>query len=109
MATAAGKHLTIFRRKRTAPGAGRQKVKDAFAEVASKTAGTVLRMDRNAAVRKGMIDKALKTGDRYVRSKATAGPAAGKFYKLKAGETVTQAVRRRGLEAILVASPPADW
>lgn len=109
MAVAAGKHLTIFRKNKPKRAGGRPAVKKAFTEIASKTAGTVLRGDRNEVVRKGMLDAKLKTGTRYVRSGATAGPAAGKFYKLNAGETVTQAVRRRGLEAILVDGPPSDW
>jgi len=109
MATAAGKHLTIFRKGKPKKAPGRPKVKKKFAEIASKTAGTVIRADRNEVVRKEMLAAELKTGKRYVRSGATAGPAAGKFYELNAGETVTQAIRRRGLEAILVNSPPSDW
>lgn len=109
MATAAGKHLTIFRKNKPKKAGGRPKVKRKFGEIASKTAGMVLRADRNEKVREDMIAAGLKTGKRYVRSGATAGPAAGKFYELNAGETVTQAVRRRGLESILVNSPPSDW
>lgn len=102
MATQAKKHLTIFSRSRTAPGAGRADVKAAFTEAARASGGEPDRGKRNVAVQSAMLARNLATGVTYKRSKSKYGPLAGKFYKLNAGETVGAAIASRGLSAILV-------
>jgi hypothetical protein len=54
MFTAAKKHLTIFARKREAKGAGKEEVKRIFAKVASETAGTLFREDRNRYIKENL-------------------------------------------------------
>jgi hypothetical protein len=104
MATAAKKHLTIFRRSRRAPGAGRPEVKAAFTEVAHTTGGEPLRPKRNVIMKEGMLAKKLATGIIYKRSRSRYSPLAGKFYKLSVGETVSTALAKKSLKDILVES-----
>lgn len=102
MMTAAKKHLTIFRRERRAPGAGRPEVKDAFRAAAAKTRGEPLRSKRNEIIREEMRKAGLKTGIYYRRSRSKYAPLAGKKYKLAEGETVTAALQTKSLSEILV-------
>jgi len=101
MATGAKKHITIFRRRPTAKGAGRPEVKAAFKKIAGKTGGIPLRIDRNIIMGSEMKKAGLKTGKFYKRSRSKYAPLAGKFYELEAGQTVGAAISARGLEAIL--------
>lgn len=50
LAVAGGKHVTVFTRKPTAPGAGSPAIKARFAGCAEKTKGIRSRHERNAAV-----------------------------------------------------------
>jgi len=102
MMTAAKKHLTIFRRERRAPGAGRPEVKEAFKKAAAKTRGEPLRSKRNLIIKKEMEKAGLKTGIYYRRSRSKYAPLAGKKYKLAEGETVTAALQTKSLSDILV-------
>jgi hypothetical protein len=83
MATAAKKHLTVFYRKREAPGAGRPEVKKAFTEAAAKTRGKPFREDRNALIREEMIRKAVGTGIYRRKSRSKYPPLAGTIYEVK--------------------------
>jgi hypothetical protein len=84
MATAAKKHLTIFYRKREAPGAGRPEVKAAFTEAAHKTLGIPERAKRIAIVREEMIKAAVGKGVYTRVSRARPGsPLYGKVYKVR--------------------------
>lgn len=80
MATAAKKHLTIFYRKREAPGAGRPEVKEKFTEIAHKTLGEPLRSKRIAIIREGMI--AARVGKGVYRRKSRARPGSPLFGKV---------------------------
>lgn len=83
MATAAKKHVTIFPRKRTAPGAGRLAVKNAFREEAAKTRGEPDRARRNAMIQSGMLARGLKTGVYHRKSRAgPRSPLFGKVYTI---------------------------
>lgn len=103
MGTVAKKHLTIFVRKRRAKGAGRQVVKDKFAEIARTTGGEPIRSKRNTKLQAAMKAAGLKTGVYYKRSRSKYPPLAGKFYKLAEGQTVAAAIATAGLEATLSA------
>ena len=88
MAVKGGKHITIFTRKRTAPGAGRLEVKEAFTGCARKTIGEPNRLKRNVEIKKCMEAKGLKTGVYHRKSRAKPGsPLFGKVYEVKAGVT----------------------
>jgi len=88
MAVKGGKHITIFTRKKTAPGAGRPEVKEAFAGCAHATIGEPNRLKRNAEVRKCMLAKGLRTGIYRRKSRAKPGsPLFGKVYEVRAGVT----------------------
>ena len=102
MMTAAKKHLTIFRRSRRAPGAGRPEVKEVFAKAARETGGIPLREDRNKIIRERILAAGLKRGIYYRRSRSKYAPLAGKFYKLSEGETVHTALAKKSLDEILV-------
>ena len=103
MATAAGKHLTVFMRKRTAKGAGRKAAKDKFIELAAKTIDIPLRSDRNEVIKKGMTAAGLRTGKYFKRSKGKGPKLAGKYYVVGKGQSVTSALAAAGgrLETIL--------
>ena len=93
MAVAAGKHITVFERKKTAPGAGREDVKAAFAKAAKATLGEPNRLKRNEAVKKAMEASGVKTGVIRKKSKARLGsPLYGKVYVLKPGATSPEIV-----------------
>jgi hypothetical protein len=80
MAVAAKKHLTIFYRKREAPGAGRAEVKRAFTEAAAKTRGKPFREDRIAIIRDEMIKRRVGTGTYRRKSRSKYAPLAGTVY-----------------------------
>jgi len=85
MAVKGGKaHVTVFTRKRTAPGAGRLEVKQAFATCAHDTMGEPNRRERNAKIKACMEKKGLKTGVYHRKSKAKPGsPLYGKVYTVE--------------------------
>jgi hypothetical protein len=90
MAVKGGKaHITVFRRKRTAPGAGRAEVKEAFAGCAHETAGEPSRLKRNEKLRACMLAKHLATGEFRKKSRAKLGsPLYGRVYVIKEGKLV---------------------
>lgn len=102
MLTAAKKHLTLFRRSRRAPGAGRLEVKTKFTEAAAKTRGEPVRSKRIAVIKSVIEAAKLKTGIVYKRSRGKYAPLAGMKYKLALGETVTAALAVKSLKDILV-------
>jgi hypothetical protein len=83
MAVAAKRHLTIFYRKREAPGAGRKEVKDAFTEAAAMTRGKPFREDRNAVIREEMLRRAVGSGVYRRKSRSKYAPLAGTVYEVK--------------------------
>jgi hypothetical protein len=83
MAVAAKRHLTIFYRKREAPGAGRLEVKKAFTEAAAMTRGKPFREDRNAVIRDEMIKKRVGMGIYRRKSRSKYSPLAGTVYEVK--------------------------
>jgi hypothetical protein len=72
MATAAKKHVTIFRRSRRAPGAGSPEIKAAFTQAAHGTVGTFDRATRNAAISAAMGSFKGRSGPHYRKSKSKA-------------------------------------
>lgn len=85
-AVQAKKHVTIFQRSASAPGAGRSEVKQAFSECAAQTLGTADRMARNAQMESCMRARGLKTGIYRRKSRARPGsPLYGKVYEYGAG------------------------
>lgn len=72
MAVAAKKHVTVFSRKRTAPGAGSPEVKAAFTNAAHKTLGVESRQERNGVIAKACTGKG--PGKRLIRSKSKMHP-----------------------------------
>jgi hypothetical protein len=85
-AVQAKKHVTVFQRKPSAPGAGRPEVKAAFTECANRTLGTPNRNDRIAMVKDCMLSKGLKTGVIHRKSRAKPGsPLYGTVYTLGGG------------------------
>jgi hypothetical protein len=85
MAVAAKKHLTIFYRKREAPGAGRPEVKAAFTAAATKTRGIARRSERNEIIRREVTGKGSGVYRRKSRSKYA--PLAGTVYEVKLSYT----------------------
>jgi len=83
MAVAAKKHLTIFYRKREAPGAGRAEVKEKFTEIAAKTRGIAKRSERNKIIREEMLSAAVGEGIYRRRSRSKYPPLAGTVYEVK--------------------------
>jgi len=83
MAVAAKKHLTIFYRKREAPGAGRPEVKTAFTEAAAKTRGKPRRSERIAIIRSELLAKKIGTGEYHRKSRSKYPPLAGEVYTMK--------------------------
>jgi hypothetical protein len=81
MAVAAKRHLTIFYRKREAPGAGRPEVKAAFTAAAAKTRGEPLRSKRNEVIRREVTGKG--TGVYHRKSRSKYAPLAGTVYEIK--------------------------
>ena len=80
-AVQAKKHVTIFSRSPSAPGAGTPKIKGAFTACAAATLGIEKRVDRNAKMKDCMEAKGLKTGVYHKKSRAKPGsPLHGKVY-----------------------------
>ncbi len=72
MATAAKKHVTVFSRSRSAPGAGAPETKAAFTSAAHKTLGVDSRQERNAIIKSGVMGHG--PGVRRVKSRSKAHP-----------------------------------
>jgi hypothetical protein len=70
MATAAKKHVTIFRRSRSAPGAGSPDIKARFTQAAHATVGNPDRASRNASISAALGGK--RGGRRVARSRSRA-------------------------------------
>jgi hypothetical protein len=81
MAVAAKRHLTVFYRKREAPGAGKPEVKDAFTAAATKTRGIARRSERNEIIRKEVTGKG--SGIYHRKSRSKYAPLAGTVYKVE--------------------------
>jgi hypothetical protein len=86
-----GKHLTIFFRKPTAPGAGKKEVKDAFTSCAHETLGISSRPERNDKIRtcvpKKLEEAKYEKGIFRKKSRAKPGsPLHGKVYVIKGGK-----------------------
>jgi hypothetical protein len=85
-AVQAKKHVTVFQRSPSAPGAGRPEVKAAFSRCAGQTLGIEDRSDRNVKVKQCMEAAGVKTGVYHRKSRARAGsPLFGKVYTYGAG------------------------
>lgn len=85
-AVAAKKHVTVFRRSPSAPGAGRLEVKAGFTACALETLGEPSRAERNVTLKSCMERKGLKTGIYRRKSRARAGsPLFGKVYETRGG------------------------
>lgn len=56
LAVAAKKHVTVYTRKREAPGAGHPEIKTQFKKCAAETRGIKDRVERNAKIRACMIN-----------------------------------------------------
>lgn len=84
MATAAKKHLTVFYRRREAPGAGRPEVKAAFKEIAhTMTLGIPERSKRIAIIREEMVKRKIGTGVYRRKSRAYPySPLHGAIYEI---------------------------
>ena len=74
MATAAKKHVTIFRRSRSAPGAGSPDIKARFTQAAHATVGNPDRASRNASISAAMGGK--RYGRRAPRSRSRTAEMA---------------------------------
>ncbi len=85
-AVQAKKHVTVFMRSPSAPGAGRPEVKAGFTACAHETLGIESRSDRNARLASCMTAKGLRTGVFHKKSRARIGsPLYGKVYTYGAG------------------------
>ena len=83
-AVAAKKHVTVFSRSPSAPGAGTPEVKAAFTSCAHETIGIESRQDRNVKMKGCMRGKGLKTGVYRRKSRAKIGsPLHGKVYETR--------------------------
>ena len=86
-AVQAKKHVTVFARSPSAPGAGRPEVKAAFSRCAGATIGIEDRMERNVKVKSCMEAAGVKTGVYHRKSRARAGsPLFGKVYTYGSGQ-----------------------
>jgi hypothetical protein len=86
-AVQAKKHVTVFMRSPSAPGAGTPAIKAAFSACAKATIGDPNRNSRNQKVQQCMKSAGVKTGQYHRKSRAKPGsPLFGKVY------TVGQAV-----------------
>ena len=74
MATAAKKHVTIFRRSRSAPGAGSPDIKARFTQAAHATKGNPDRAVRNASISAAMGGR--MRGQRVRRRRSQVVPEA---------------------------------
>jgi hypothetical protein len=80
-AVQAKKHVTVFMRSPSAPGAGTPAIKAGFTACARETVGVASRQERNAKMQRCMKDKGLKTGEYRRKSRAKVGsPLHGKVY-----------------------------
>lgn len=85
-AVLAKKHVTVFSRKPSAPGAGRPEVKAAFSSCAHETLGIASRLERIAKVASCMLGRGLRTGIYRRKSRAKPGsPLHGKVYETRGG------------------------
>jgi len=85
-AVQAKKHVTVFSRSPSAPGAGTPEVKAAFTACAAQTLGHEKRSDRNVIMKTCMEGKGLKRGVYHKKSRAKPGsPLFGKVYTYGAG------------------------
>lgn len=85
-AVAAKKHVTVFSRSPSAPGAGTPAVKAAFTACAAETLGIEKRIDRNVKLASCMKGRGLRTGVYHRKSRAKAGsPLHGKVYETRGG------------------------
>jgi len=76
-AVLAKRHITVFTRSPSAPGAGRPEVKAGFTACAHATIGEPSRIERNIKVKSCMEAKGLKTG--IIRKKSRAKPGSPLF------------------------------
>jgi hypothetical protein len=82
-AVQAKKHVTVFQRSPSAPGAGSPKVKAAFTQCAAQTLGVANRNERNDKMKTCMESSGVKTGVYHRKSRARPGsPLYGKVYTL---------------------------
>lgn len=80
-AVEAKKHVTIFHRSSSAPGAGSPAVKAAFSVCAKATLGEPDRLKRNTAMSSCMKSSGVKTGQYHRTSRARQGsPLFGRVY-----------------------------
>jgi len=88
-AVQAKKHVTVFARSSSAPGAGRPEVKAGFTECAHQTLGLMNRSERNVKLKSCMEAKGLRTGVFHRKSRARIGsPLFGKVYTYGTGVAV---------------------
>ena len=73
------KHVTVFMRSSSAPGAGRPEVKQAFSACAAATRDDPDRLSRNVKMKQCMDSKGLKT-NRTVRKSRGKYNLKGKVY-----------------------------
>ena len=80
-AVVAKRHITVFSRSPSAPGAGRPEVKAGFTACAHATLGEPSRIERNIKLKHCMEGKGLKTGVIHKKSRAKPGsPLYGHVY-----------------------------
>lgn len=85
-AVEAKKHVTIFHRSSSAPGAGSPAVKTAFSACAAQTLGDPDRLSRNTKLSQCMKSAGVKTGQYHRKSRARPGsPLFGRVYTYGAG------------------------
>ena len=85
-AVQAKKHVTVFTRSPSAPGAGRPEVKAAFTACAADTLGIEKRSERNVRMKSCMEARGLRTGVFHRKSRARPGsPLFGRVYTYGAG------------------------
>ena len=78
-AVKAKKHVTVFQRKPSAPGAGRPEVKAGFTACATETRNEPSRVARNVKMAACMKSKGLKTGQ-YTRKSRGKYALRGRVY-----------------------------
>ena len=79
-AVKAKKHVTIFSRSPSAPGAGTQKIRTAFAVCAKETRDISSRQERNAKMETCMDAKGLRDNIHDRKSHGKYSGLRGKFY-----------------------------
>ena len=83
-AVQAKKHVTIFARSPSAPGAGTPEIKAAFTACAKETGGIASRQDRNVKMKSCMTGRGLRTGIYRKKSRSKYAPLAGTVYEKRA-------------------------